>query len=106
MTFDQDSVFFAIAECNTYFDAAEELNISQSALSKQIIKLEERTWRRPARPFTGRPFTRTPGPLRRQYEIMNRHMKKRNTADPDTVRLTAHFRQFTESHPDIHLIPR
>ena len=39
MTFDQIQYFIAIAECNTYFDAAEELNISQSALSKQIIKL-------------------------------------------------------------------
>ena len=41
MTFDQIQYFIAIAECNTYFDAAEELNISQSALSKQIIKLEK-----------------------------------------------------------------
>ena len=41
MTFDQIQYFIAIAESNTYFDAAEELNISQSALSKQIIKLEK-----------------------------------------------------------------
>ena len=32
MTFDQIQYFIAIAECNTYFDAAEELNISQAAL--------------------------------------------------------------------------
>ena len=41
MTFDQIQYFIAIAEQNTYFDAAEELNLSQSALSKQIIKLEK-----------------------------------------------------------------
>ena len=45
MTFDQIQYFIAIAECNTYFDAAEELNISQSALSPE------------------RPFTRTPWPF-------------------------------------------
>ena len=60
MTFDQIQYFIAIAESNTYFDAAEELNISQSALSKQIIKTRERTWRRPARPFPpqGLPYPR------------------------------------------------
>ena len=117
MTFDQIQYFIAIAECNTYFDAAEELNISQSALSKQIIKLEkelgvallDRSCRK---------ASLTPAlALRRQYEIMNRHMQKYQifTGNKNELRvgtlpiltqygLTAHFRQFTESHPDIHLI--
>lgn len=71
MTFDQIQYFIAIAECNTYFDAAEELNISQSALSKQIIKLEkelgvallDRSRRKAPLPPPERPFTRTPWPF-------------------------------------------
>ena len=109
MTFDQIQYFIAIAECNTYFDAAEELNISQSALSKQIIKLEKE--------LGVDLLDRSALALRRQYEIMNRHMKKYQifTGNKNELRvgtlpiltqygLTAHFRQFTESHPDIHLI--
>ena len=125
MTFDQIQYFIAIAECNTYFDAAEELNISQSALSKQIIKLEKelgvalraRPRRKASLTPAGETFYQDALALRRQYEIMNRHMKKYQifTGNKNELRvgtlpiltqygLTAHFRQFTESHPDIHLI--
>lgn len=125
MTFDQIQYFIAIAECNTYFDAAEELNISQSALSKQIIKLEkelgvallDRSRRKASLTPAGETFYQDALALRRQYEIMNRHMKKYQifTGNKNELRvgtlpiltqygLTAHFRQFTESHPDIHLI--
>lgn len=41
MTFEQLSYFIAIVENNTFFDAACEMNISQSSLSKQIMKLEK-----------------------------------------------------------------
>ena len=123
MTFDQIQYFIAIAECNTYFDAAEELNISQSALSKQIIKLEkelgvtllDRSRRKASLTPAGETFYQDA--LRRQYEIMTGHMKKykipmgnKNELRIGTLPiltqygLTAHFRQFTESHPDIHLI--
>ena len=117
MTFDQIQYFIAIAECNTYFDAAEELNISQSALSKQIIKLEKELGRTASLTPAGETFYPDALALRRQYEIMNRHMKKYQifTGNKNELRvgtlpiltqygLTAHFRQFTESHPDIHLI--
>ena len=125
MTFNQIQYFIAIAECNTYFDAAEELNISQSALSKQIIKLEkelgvallDRSRRKASLTPAGETFYQDALALRRQYEIMNRHMKKYQifTGNKNELRvgtlpiltqygLTAHFRQFTESHPDIHLI--
>ena len=120
MTFDQIQYFIAIAECNTYFDAAEELNISQSALSKLIIKLEKVlgvTLLEASLTPAGETFYQDALALRRQYEIMNRHMKKYQifTGNKNELRvgtlpiltqygLTAHFRQFTESHPDIHLI--
>ena len=41
MTFEQLSYFIAIVENDTLFDAACEMNISQSSLSKQIMKLEK-----------------------------------------------------------------
>ena len=41
MTFEQLSYFIATVENDTFFDAACEMNISQSSLSKQIMKLEK-----------------------------------------------------------------
>ncbi len=125
MTFDQIQYFIAIVEQNTYFDAAEELNISQSALSKQIIKLEkelgvallDRSRRKASLTPAGETFYQDALVLRRQYESMTGHMKKyqiltgnKNELHVGTLPiltqygLTVHFRQFTESHPDIHLI--
>lgn len=125
MTFDQIQYFIAIVEQNTYFDAAEELNISQSALSKQIIKLEkelgvtllDRSRRKASLTPAGETFYQDALVLRRQYESMTEHLKKyqifkgnKNELHVGTLPiltqygLTAHFRQFTKSHPDIHLI--
>lgn len=125
MTFDQIQYFIAIVEENTYFDAAEELHISQSTLSKQIIKLEkelgvillDRSRRKASLTPAGETFYQDALLLRRQYEIMNGHMKKYQISTSNKNELcigtlpiltqyglTAHFRQFTTSHPDIHLI--
>lgn len=41
MTFEQLDYFIEIVKHKTFFDAAESLHISQSSLSKQIIKLEK-----------------------------------------------------------------
>lgn len=41
MTFEQLNYFISIVENGTYFNASEHLHISQSNLSKQIIKLEK-----------------------------------------------------------------
>ena len=41
MTFEQLQYFISIVEHDTFFDAAEDLHISQSALSKQIMRLEK-----------------------------------------------------------------
>lgn len=41
MTFEQLEYFIAVVRCDTFFDAAQTLHISQSALSKQIMKLEK-----------------------------------------------------------------
>ena len=41
MTFEQLEYFLAAARAETFFDAAESLHITQSSLSKQIMKLEK-----------------------------------------------------------------
>ena len=40
MTFEQLQYFISIVDHDTFFDAAEDLHISQSSLSKQIMRLE------------------------------------------------------------------
>lgn len=66
MTFEQLEAFVAVTEYDTLFDAAEALHISQSALSKQIQKLEkeldllllDRTHRRACLTPAGEQFSR------------------------------------------------
>lgn len=41
MTFEQIDYFIGVVEARTFFDAAENFHITQSALSKQIMKLEK-----------------------------------------------------------------
>ena len=41
MTLEQIDYFICAAQSRTFFDAAEAMHISQSALSKQIMKLEK-----------------------------------------------------------------
>ncbi|MBR1486491.1 MAG: LysR family transcriptional regulator, partial [Synergistaceae bacterium] len=40
LNFEQLKYFLAISENKTFLDAADEMNISQSSLSKQLSKLE------------------------------------------------------------------
>ena len=41
MTLEQIDYFICTAQSRTFFDAAEAMHISQSSLSKQIMKLEK-----------------------------------------------------------------
>lgn len=41
MTLEQIDYFICAAQSRTFFDAAEAMHISQSSLSKQIMKLEK-----------------------------------------------------------------
>lgn len=78
MTFEQLEAFVAVTEYDTLFDAAEALHISQSALSKQIQKLEkeldllllDRTHRRACLTPAGEQFSREAKILLRQYQHM------------------------------------
>lgn len=123
MTFDQLQYFIAIAEQDTYFDAADELNISQSSLSKQIIKLEkelgvtliDRSHHKASLTPAGEAFYQDALTLQRQHQDMLTHLKKYQTSSERKLRigtlpiltqydLTVQFREFTKTHPDIHLI--
>ena len=81
------------------------------------VALLDRSRRKASLTPAGETFYQDALALRRQYEIMNRHLQKYQifTGNKNELRvgtlpiltqygLTAHFRQFTESHPDIHLI--
>ena len=68
MTFEQLQCFIASVEEKTFLDAAHSLYISQSSLSKQIMKLEQelgvmlwdRSRRKAGLTEAGTFFTRTP----------------------------------------------
>lgn len=123
MTFDQIQYFIAIAEQNTYFDAAEELNLSQSALSKQIIKLEkelgvtliDRSHRKASLTPAGNTFYQDALILQRQHQETLNHLKKYQSPSKNELHigtlpiltqydLTSRFQKFSKDHPDIHLI--
>ena len=44
MTLEQIDYFICAAQSRTFFDAAEAMHISQSSLSKQIMKLEKEAY--------------------------------------------------------------
>lgn len=122
MTFEQIRCFIAAVEHTTFFNAAESLNLSQSALSKQIIKLEkeldirlfDRSRRNAVLTEAGREFYRHALTLDSQYGTMRKKM--------DTFRescqwnlhvgtlpfltqyqLTEKLKAFRETHPEICL---
>lgn len=96
MTFEQLEAFVAVTEHDTLFDAAEALHISQSALSKQIQKLEkeldllllDRTHRRACLTPAGEQFSREAKILLRQYQHMMKNLQPYRTNRP-AVRLGA-----------------
>lgn len=120
MTFEQLEYFITVVEQDTFFDAAELLHISQSSLSKQIIKLEkelntqllDRSRRSASLTEAGSTFYQEALKLRRQYREMLHQMGRyqtRRTLCIGTLpiltqyHLTPRFRTFSAAHPDIQL---
>lgn len=76
MTFEQIDFFITLAEHDTFLDAAEALHLSQSNLSKQIMKLEkeldiillDRSKRKASLTEAGRIFYREALQIRSQYQ--------------------------------------
>lgn len=122
MTFEQLEYFIAVVEQDTFFDAAESLHISQSALSKQIIKLEkeldiqllDRSRRSASLTKAGTLFYQEALDL---YQRYHQTLAKMRSYQDDLHRelhigtlpiltqyhLTSRFKRFTEQHPDIHI---
>lgn len=123
MTFEQLEAFLAAAEQNTFFDAAELLHISQSALSKQIIKLEtelgvalfDRRHRHACLNDAGEEFYREALALHRQYLRMRTRMRRYQKSCGHTLvvgtlpilsqyGLTELLSDFSKQNPDIQLV--
>ena len=122
MTFDQLEAFLAAVRSDTFFDAAESLHLTQSTLSKQIIKLEkeldlplfDRSGRSAVLTDAGRAFYEEAQVLITQYRHARARMQSLRTQSLSALRLgtlpilsqyhlTGLLRDFTVLHPEIHL---
>ena len=122
MTFEQLSYFIATVENDTFFDAACEMNISQSSLSKQIMKLEkeldltlfDRTTRSATLTQAGEFFYNEAKQLIEHYKLTlenienfkSLHENKLHIAVPPIqtqYNLNALFNSFRKENPDIKL---
>ena len=122
MTFEQLQCFIASVEEKTFFDAAQSLYISQSSLSKQIMKLEQelgvmlwdRSRRKAGLTEAGNIFYQDALILLKQYS-QARNRLDRFREEPQLAlsigtlpiltqyQLTPAFRDFQAAHPDIRL---
>ena len=122
MNFEQLTYFIAIVENDTYFNAAEYLHMSQSNLSKQIIKLEnelaidlfDRSYRSAVLTDAGRLFYNDALQLIDQYHKVLQHIddyKKSNEQNlhigtlpiQTQYNLTSIFNKFKKDNPEINL---
>ena len=125
MTFEQLEAFIAAANAPTFFDAAESLHITQSTLSKQIMKIEreldvtlfDRSRRSASPTEAGKAFYEEALLLTGQYRQALEHMQKFKPMaahHPQRIRvgtlpvlsqyhLTGILRDFSAFHPEIGL---
>ncbi|MDU3581550.1 MAG: LysR family transcriptional regulator [Clostridium butyricum] len=122
MTFEQLKYFIAIVENGTYFNASECLHISQSNLSKQIIKLEkelnidlfDRRLRSASLTDAGRLFYNDAIILINQYNIALNNISNYKKFNDEKLHigtlpiqtqynLTSIFNEFKKDNPEINL---
>ena len=122
MTFEQLNCFIKAVEENTFFDAAETLHITQSTLSKQIIKLEkelnlclfDRSKRSAMLTPSGNAFYEQALILYHQYETMLNNMQSYRISQKQEIRigilpiqaqyeLTSRINLFTDSYSEYDL---
>lgn len=122
MTFEQLNSFIHAAEDHTFLDAAEAVHMTQSALSKQIMKLEkeldltllDRSRRKAFLTPAGEAFYKEALVLTRQYQRMLSQMDAYRTAARREIRigalpvlmqygLTPRLKRFCLAYPDISL---
>lgn len=122
MTFEQLQCFIASVEEKTFLDAAHSLYISQSSLSKQIMKLEQelgvmlwdRSRRKAGLTEAGNIFYQDALILLKQYSQSRNRLDRFRTESQLTLsvgtlpiltqyQLTPGFRDFQAAHPGIRL---
>ena len=122
MTMEQIDFFLMTVRCDTFLEAAENLHIAQSTLSKQIQKLEselnltlfDRTRRQAVLTPAGELFLQEAAELSLQYHQMlqKMHPFQETTRQPLRVgslpfltqyHLTSRIRAFTHAHLEIEL---
>ena len=122
MTFEQLDYFIADVQCDTFLDAAETLHISQSALSKHIMKLEKeldiQLWDRSRRSAVlteaGHMFYEEALNLSKEYrrtlfrisefkEKAGQRLSIGTLPILSQYHLTAMLKDFADSHPLIHV---
>lgn len=118
MTMEQLEYFLAAAEQDTFFNAAEMMHISQSSLSKQILKLEkelgitllDRSHRKAELTPAGRLFYQDAEKLTEQYRQMLINVRSfRQDIRIGTLPILAQYdltlplKEFGKLHPELHL---
>lgn len=122
MTFEQLDYFIAAVKFDTFFEAAEALHITQSTLSKQIMKLErelnlqllDRSRRSAALTEAGKMFYGEALELSRQYHQTLLHVKRFQQTSGQTLsigtlpiltqyQLSSMLKSFSEQNPQIHM---
>lgn len=123
MTFEQLESFVAVAENRTFFDAAEALHTTQSTVSKHIIRLEQeldiklfdRSRRKAVLTDAGELFYEDAVKLLAQHRDALCRLKAFRAARQEELiigtlpiltqyRLTSRLNDFSQEHPDIHLV--
>jgi len=122
MTLNQIEYFITIVENNTYLEASEILNISQSSLSKQIILLEkeldiklfDRSKRSAALTDAGKVFYQDALQMQALHSEISIHLKPYTQSHRSHIylgtlpfltqyKITPIIKRFTEIYPDIHV---
>lgn len=122
MNIEQLKYFRAITEHKTFLEAADEMNISQSSLSKQLSRLEDeigvelidRSKRSASLTEAGKIFARDAEEILKQFQIMLAHMTafKKNSsvfrigslAFLGQYGLNFKLANFNEAHPEYNLV--
>ena len=123
MTIEQLQYFYAVSVHKTFSLAALEMNITQSALSKQIAKLEQelgiflfdRSHRQITLTHDGQQLLKDAKLILKDYEKMLDHLQTIKEENHNTIKIAmlpifSHYdlahklNDFSKNHPHIHLI--
>lgn len=123
MTIEQLQYFQAVSIYQTFSNAAMEMNITQSALSKQIAKLEDelgvllfdRSHRKVKLTLQGQQLLKDVQIILKDYGNMMQHLEQLKNNEENTLHiailpifaqygLARKIKKFSQEYPDIHLM--